>query len=83
MTIHNWLKNYVFIRVIRRDGGSKMIFLPTFFTFTVAAIWHGFYPGYFIFFLSGAVYDYFYQIAGRTYLLVEWMPKTIKRILIL
>jgi lysophospholipid acyltransferase len=61
MTVHNWLKNYVFIRVIRRDGGkNKSSILPMFLTFIVSAVWHGLYPGYFVFFLSGAMFDYFY-----------------------
>lgn len=83
MTVHNWLKNYIFLRVIRRVGGSKNIFLPTFLTFMVSAIWHGFYPGYFIFFLSAAVYDYFYKISEKTYLLCEWMPIIVKKFFIL
>lgn len=37
----HWLKNYVHIRT----GGSL------FMTYGMSAIWHGFYPGYYIFFL--------------------------------
>ncbi|QSL66766.1 hypothetical protein MERGE_001152 [Pneumocystis wakefieldiae] len=42
---NRWLKYYVYLRVISYDDNSK--FKGSFVTFTVSAIWHGFYPGYY------------------------------------
>jgi lysophospholipid acyltransferase len=63
MMITAWLKNYVFLRVIRstKDGSSG--FVPALVTFMVSAIWHGFYPGYFMFFIMSAIVDNMYKEA--------------------
>ncbi|KAK9767954.1 Lysophospholipid acyltransferase [Basidiobolus ranarum] len=49
---NRWLKNYVYLRVT--PPGTKPTFASTFLTFGVSAFWHGFYPGYYLMFLSGA-----------------------------
>jgi len=44
-----WLKKYVYLRI--RPGQKPTTFNRT-ATFAVSAFWHGFYPGYYLFFLS-------------------------------
>ncbi|ELR25469.1 Membranebound O-acyltransferase domain containing protein 2, putative [Acanthamoeba castellanii str. Neff] len=48
----SWLKQYVYLR-FSPDGKPNM--LATMLTYFTSAFWHGFYPGYFMFFLMGAV----------------------------
>lgn len=48
-----WLKHYVYFRVLA--PGAKPGVLQTFVTFTVSAFWHGFYPGYYLMFISSAM----------------------------
>lgn len=83
MMITAWLKNYVFLRVIRstKDGSSG--FVPALVTFLVSAIWHGFYPGYFLFFIMSAIVDNMYKEAQRIYLLFQWLPRFLRIALIL
>jgi len=50
----DWLKNYIYLRIT--PEGEKPTFFSTFGTYSVSAFWHGFYPGYYIFFLLSAVY---------------------------
>lgn len=56
-----WLQRYVYFRT----GGSLII------TYFVSAFWHGFYPGYYLFFFSMA----FVSIVQR-----EWASKVSKRV---
>jgi len=46
----HWLKYYVFYRLIPVFGMRVAKIL----TFITSAFWHGFYPGYYLFFVSGA-----------------------------
>ncbi|KAI7832438.1 MBOAT, membrane-bound O-acyltransferase family-domain-containing protein [Gamsiella multidivaricata] len=50
---NQWLKNSVYLRVVK--PGAKPGVLETFSTFAVSAFWHGFYPGYYLMFLSAAM----------------------------
>jgi len=43
----NWLKNYVYLRI-----ESKNPMVPLLATFIMSAFWHGFYPGYYGFFIA-------------------------------
>lgn len=52
MNTNKWLKNYVYLRIT--PPGQKPTFLSTFVTFSTSAVWHGFYPGYYLTFASGA-----------------------------
>lgn len=36
--------------------GKKPTLLTTICTYSVSAFWHGFYPGYYIFFLTASIY---------------------------
>ncbi|CAG8532052.1 9767_t:CDS:10 [Ambispora gerdemannii] len=52
MNTNIWLKNYVYLRVT--PSGKKPTFFSTFATFGTSALWHGFLPGYYLTFVSGA-----------------------------
>ncbi|KAG0164623.1 lysophospholipid acyltransferase [Apophysomyces sp. BC1015] len=56
---NRWLRHYVYLRVTppNKKAGSKSAFL----TYAVSATWHGFYPGYYIMFLSIS----FFQVLAR------------------
>ena len=50
--IHLWLKNYVYLRLLDRSkprGGVQGI--PVLLTYVASAMWHGVYPGFFVFFM--------------------------------
>lgn len=49
MGVNHWLKHYVYFRV---DAGSA--FANNLCTKLTSAVWHGFYPAYYLFFLSAA-----------------------------
>lgn len=49
MKTNMWLRNYVFLRVTPR--GKKPGFRATLATFVTSAVWHGFYPGYYLTFV--------------------------------
>ncbi|EFA78146.1 membrane bound O-acyl transferase family protein [Heterostelium album PN500] len=46
----DWLKTYVYLRLT--PVGTKPTFGATLATYATSAFWHGFYPGYYIFFIS-------------------------------
>ena len=46
ISIHHWLKNYVYLRWVSRQRKNSLT--PVMLTFLVSAIWHGFYPGYLV-----------------------------------
>jgi lysophospholipid acyltransferase len=50
---NNWLRNYVYLRVTPK--GQKPGFQSTLATFLTSAMWHGFYPGYYLTFVLGAL----------------------------
>ena len=56
---NKWLKNYVYLRVTPR--GKKPGFRSAMATFTTSAFWHGFYPGYYLTFVSAG----FIQTCGK------------------
>ena len=49
---NNWLRNYMYLRVTPK--GKKPGFRASMATFVTSAIWHGFYPGYYLSFLLAA-----------------------------
>lgn len=61
---HLWLKYSLFLRLInvKKFGLNKNIHLCSLITFVTSAIWHGFYPCYYFFFIS----FYFIQQASET-----------------
>ena len=58
---NKWLKNYIYLRVTPK--GKKPGFFSTLATFATSAVWHGFYPGYYFAFATGA----FAQTMGKYY----------------
>jgi lysophospholipid acyltransferase len=52
MNTNNWLRNYIYLRVTPK--GTKPGFRSTLATFLTSAMWHGFYPGYYLTFIMGA-----------------------------
>ncbi|KAI6251183.1 Lysophospholipid acyltransferase [Erysiphe necator] len=46
---NNWLRNYIYLRVTPR--GKKPGFRASLATFISSALWHGFYPGYYLSFI--------------------------------
>jgi len=58
ISVHEWLKNYVFMRMLLTGVRGKGIAKASLTSFMVSAIWHGFYPGFFSFFLGAFFMDY-------------------------
>jgi hypothetical protein len=54
-----WLRHYVYIRVDKRYATTV--------TFFVSALWHGFYPGYYLSFMGGALHTAFGRILFRRF----------------
>ena len=46
---NQWLKNYIYLRVTPK--GKKPGFRASMATFATSALWHGFYPGYYLTFI--------------------------------
>ncbi|KYQ90954.1 60S ribosomal protein L5 [Tieghemostelium lacteum] len=46
----DWLKRYVYLRLT--PPGAKPTFTATLLTYATSAFWHGFYPGYYFFFVN-------------------------------
>ncbi|CAO3632774.1 unnamed protein product [Cunninghamella blakesleeana] len=56
---NRWLKHYVFMRLAPLPGSkAKVGFKPVFFTYFISSIWHGFLPGYYLFFGTSALLQY-------------------------
>jgi len=49
----------------------------------VSAIWHGFYIGYFYFFISSALNDYTFKLGSKLYVLFGFIPTSVTRFLLL
>jgi lysophospholipid acyltransferase len=65
ISAHNWLKYYVYLRQLDNSKRTSVNFRSTFLTFLMSAIWHGFYPGYYIFFTGAGLMDYHSKLAER------------------
>ena len=50
---NHWLRNYVYLRVTPR--GKKPGFRASMITFVTSALWHGFYPGYYLTFVLASL----------------------------
>ncbi|KAI9295695.1 MBOAT-domain-containing protein [Neoconidiobolus thromboides FSU 785] len=51
MATNLWLRNYIYLRLT--PIGSKPSFFAQLSTFFTSALWHGFYPGYYLTFIFG------------------------------
>lgn len=68
ISAHMWLKNYIFMRMLPTGKKSATsAAYATLATFIVSAIWHGFYPGFYMFFLAAALLDYQAKLAGSVF----------------
>lgn len=50
---NNWLRNYIYLRVTPK--GKKPGFRASLITFATSALWHGFYPGYYLTFVLASL----------------------------
>lgn len=50
-SVHLWLKHYLYLRLINTKFLAKKKGLASMLTFLVSALWHGFYPCYYLFFM--------------------------------
>ena len=90
-SVHLWLKYYVFLRLLnvnhKKFKNNKIV--ASLITFMISALWHGFYPVYFIFF-----FEYYMIEQVSTYLDEEfdlfnkiaewnWLPKLLYRIFLM
>lgn len=50
-----WLKHYCYERLV--PPGARPTFKTTIITYAVSAVWHGFYPGYYHFFIGYAFFS--------------------------
>ena len=66
ISVHEWLKYYVFLRQLdtKKRGGSSL--RAAMVTFLVSAIWHGFYPGFLVFFIGAGLMDYQNKLQEQT-----------------
>ncbi len=48
-SVHLWLKNYIYLRIYQATRSQVLSSLAT---FSVSALWHGFYPSYYLFFFQ-------------------------------
>ena len=82
ISVHKWLMHYVFLRILKK-GRKGVQIKPILTTFLVSAIWHGFYPGYFYFFISSGLNDYSFKLGSKLYVLFSFIPITVQHILLL
>lgn len=59
---NHWLRNYVYLRVTPK--GKKPGFRASLATFSTSAVWHGFYPGYYLAFVFASFVQ---TVAKSTY----------------
>ncbi|KAI8643651.1 MBOAT, membrane-bound O-acyltransferase family-domain-containing protein [Parasitella parasitica] len=71
---NRWLRYYVYMRVTPpgQTGGA----LSAFVTYAVSALWHGFYPGYYMFFLSITPFQMLARHIRRTFRPLVMIPGT-------
>ncbi len=64
ISAHMWLKYYIFLRMLPNDKKGSGQAAAALTTFVISAIWHGFYPGFFVFFIGAGLLDYQAKLAG-------------------
>ena len=79
ISVYEWLKYYVFLRMLdSKKKGSSNSFASC-VTSMVRAIWHGFYPGFFSFFIGAFLMDYHNKVGTLVCgpLFKGWCPDSI------
>jgi D-alanyl-lipoteichoic acid acyltransferase DltB (MBOAT superfamily) len=71
ISVHEWLKYYVYVRML---GKGKSQAFAAFTAFMVSAIWHGFYPGFYSFFIGAFLLDYQNKLAANFIKPLSWAP---------
>ena len=67
ISAHMWLKYYIFMRMLPNDKRGSRQAAAALVTFVVSATWHGFYPGFFVFFIGAGLMDYQAKLAGKAF----------------
>lgn len=84
MCIQNWLKYYVLLRLMDRTKprGAMQVF-PLIATFVISAYWHGFFFGYYSFFIGLGLMDIAWKVVPKTQIaqtIAEIVPNPIMRV---
>lgn len=67
MSVHNWLKYYVYMRLMDRSlPPHQMQGLATFKTYVISSLWHGLDPGFFCFFIAIGILDILARLIKTT-----------------
>ena len=67
MSVHNWLKYYVYMRFRDRSiPPHKLQGLTTFKTYLISSMWHGLDPGFFCFFIAIGMLDILARLIKTT-----------------
>lgn len=61
MTTNRWLHRYVYRRFQRLLRKHKTSITCNLITFVVSALWHGFFPGYFLFFITMSLFSIIFK----------------------
>jgi D-alanyl-lipoteichoic acid acyltransferase DltB (MBOAT superfamily) len=78
--VHEWLKNYVFMRGLdnKKRGSTTKASLIAFMT---SGIWHGFYPGFIFFFFGAFLMDYHQKVVAPVLgPLMKWCPVILQNV---
>ena len=65
MSVPKWLKHYVFLRMLPNDKKKNLNAKAALTTFMVSAVWHGFYPGFYLFFSGAFLLDTQAKLSGQ------------------
>ena len=67
ISVHEWLKYYVYLRLLnnKKRGGTNAF--AALMSFSVSAIWHGFYPGFYFFFFGCFIVDLWNKLALKVF----------------
>lgn len=81
ISIMKWMKKYVHDRLVSYKQGNPTVF-EYLLTFMISAFWHGFYPGYYFFFLFYGMWMFIHKEFRKHYsYLFRFIPKRIGRFL--
>lgn len=63
ISVHEWLKYYVYLRMLKTKNKQSSNVFAALVSFSVSAIWHGFYPGFYSFFFGCFIVDFWNKLA--------------------
>ena len=86
ISTHQWLKNYIFLRMLpnKGKGNTSRYAVAAFTTFFVSAVWHGFYPGFLMFFIYAGFLDLLAKMASPLLypLFQGWCPWPVQYVML-